>query len=136
MGADALDPVIPANQARARSYFEAVNKGEAAVAAFKRIFGLSPGALDDLLWRYASSLQAQRLRLKDIPDTSAQFKDYDKGDGPGLLLDAALHSCPAAPQAARLAARAATGRRPSGQPDGGSGGRSCANPVWRCGDGG
>lgn len=96
----------PANQARARSYFEAVNKGEAAVAAFKRIFGLSPGALDDMLWRYASSLQAQRLRLKDIPDTAALFNDYDKGEGAGLLLDAALRSCPAAHQAARLAGAA------------------------------
>lgn len=96
----------PANQARARSYFEAVNRGEAAVAAFKRIFGLSPGALDDMLWRYAGTLQAQRLRLKDIPDASAQYSDYDKGEGAGLMLDAALLSCPAVPQAARLAGEA------------------------------
>lgn len=92
----------PDNQALFRDYAAALDEGEKPLVAFRRIYHLTPAQLDAQLWRYAAQLKAVKLTLANPPAEDTIFTYLGQGEGPALLLDAALTACPAPAQGRKL----------------------------------
>jgi hypothetical protein len=96
------------------------------VAAFKRIYQMGPVALDHKLWSYATNLKALKFKLADPALADITVTPLNKGDGGGLLIDAALQACPTPARLTGLARAAAqeAAAHPGSAPAAGAGPRA------------
>lgn len=85
----------PDNRRRFAAYLAAVAAGQPPVAAWKTAFAMTPGQLDQALWRYRlRDLQAMKLVFKSLPAAAISFQALPASARSIQLLRTALRACP------------------------------------------
>lgn len=85
----------PDNRRRFAAYLSETAAGQSPVAAWKAAFGMTPGQLDNALWRYRlHDLQALKLVFKALPDADISFQSLPASAQSVELWRTALRTCP------------------------------------------
>lgn len=87
----------PDNRRRFEAYLSEIAAGQSPVAAWKAAFGMTPGQLDNTLWRYRlNDLKALKLVFKALPDADISFQSLPASAQSVQLWRTALRTGPSA----------------------------------------
>lgn len=102
------------NRNRLARYLDLANRGTPAAKALETAYGIAPGQLGPMLWRYRrSNAKVLQVEVPDLPTAQVVFTSLPDTVTPYVMLDAALKTCPDRDTGAALLARAGASGPPN-----------------------
>lgn len=94
------------NRNRLARYLDLANRGTPPARALEAAYGIAPGQLGHMLWRYRrSNAKVMQVEVPDLPAAQVVFTSLPDTVTPYVMLDAALKTCPDRDAGADLLAR-------------------------------